>query len=136
MKNEEFEKLAGEQGYATERIHAGVYINSDTRHAFKGYQMRQPEIDALIFKNAELEGKILKHQLWESEEIDTLKDANKRLAFHNRSLQEEVEKLRDAADRAEGFLFAVSLMPQLGPKVQEVALRHHEALRAAMKETK
>ena len=44
--------------------------------------------------------------------------------------------LRKAADHAEGFLFAVSLIPQLGPKIREVALGHHENLRAELNKDK
>jgi hypothetical protein len=71
------------------------------------------EIDALILKNAELEGKILKHQLWESEEIDTLKAKNDALGHdikgnlktivefyeENAALRAEVERLRADAER-------------------------------------
>jgi hypothetical protein len=106
MTNEEFEKWAASMGYDLE-VDDGSYESCETEGALAGWLRRQPEIDALILKNAELEGKILKHQLWESEEIDTLRaeidtlKSNKvnEIAWHidvinreNAALKADVEK--------------------------------------------
>jgi exonuclease III len=51
-KNEEFEKLAGCEGFDLHQWTPGCYSDEKTAGAFEGYQLRQPEIDVL---KAELE---------------------------------------------------------------------------------
>ena len=62
-----------------------------------------------------------------------LKSEIQRLENENNALRKELELLQKAADPAEGFISDVALMPQLDQEIRDKALKHREALRAAIK---
>jgi hypothetical protein len=133
-KNEEFEKCMGDPTMPDDSS-----PDYDEWLFSKGYDARQPEIDALKAKNDALGHDIkgnLKTIVEFYEENVALKDSNKRLAFHNKNLQAEVERLRKDAERYRWLREHVAEIDFWGDEFVLDREQLDEHIDAAMKETK
>lgn len=102
MSNEEFEKWARDNGMSLSpsAFRIGTFSNQGTEMAFRAWQARQPEIDALIHDNTNLYASLQTAEREVSSKDKTIDD----LALRSGILKAEVGRLTDCLAKANANL--------------------------------